>query len=243
MYVIALPPRHRRWLVVIMGILLLALVGHFAVGPDQHLPAVGQHHPLRESATADNLVALTFNLYWGEEAPGQVLDILEEREVQATFFVTGPWAQAHPDVARRIVDEGHQLGNGGYNYVSLTEYGRGFVREQIEKGDRALTEVTGVKPKVFRPPNGDYNDEILTIAREMGYTVVLWSVDSHDWMNPGADHILRQITDRTEPGSIIMLHANDPPGDTIAALDEIIDYLKDQDYRPATVEDLFSPDQ
>lgn len=239
MYVVVMPKRHRRWMILGLGILMIALLGKITTGPVGPIPAAGRHHPLREAPSASQEVALTFNLYWGEEVPGAVLDILKESQVTATFFVTGPWARAHPDVARRIVDEGHQLGNGGYNYVNLTEYGREFVREQLEKGERALTEVTGVTPKVFRPPGGDYDDQVLAQAREMGYRVVLWSLDSHDWMNPGTDHILSQVKDNLSPGAVLLFHANDPPGDTLPALEKVIDLLREREYRMVTVEALF----
>lgn len=239
MFVVTVSPRHRRWLVLAVGLFLLVVVGRWALLPYGPLPAAGRYHPLRKSETAPgNEVAITLNLYWGEEVPAAILDLLAEEEVHATFFITGPWAQAHPDLLRRIVDEGHEIGNGGYNYVNLTEYGREYVREQIHRGGAILEQLSGHRPTYFRPPNGHYNDDVIGIAMDLGFTVVLWSIDSHDWMNPGVDHIVSRVLESVRPGDIILFHANDPPGDTLPALKEIISGLKEKERPIVTLRQL-----
>lgn len=241
MFVVTINRKQRRWLIMAVGLFLLVAVGRLVAVPGGPLPAAGRYHPLRKGDTGTNEVALTFNLYWGEEVSTGILDLLFDEEVSATFFVTGPWAEAHPDLLSRIVDEGHELGNGGYNYVNLSEYGREYIRDQIHRGGSILEELSGQRPAYFRPPNGSYNDDVAGLAMDLGYTVVLWSVDAHDWMNPGVEHVVRQVLDNAGPGDIILMHANDPPGDVIPALEEIIAGFKEAERPLVTLKQLLSP--
>jgi polysaccharide deacetylase family sporulation protein PdaB len=181
-------------------------------------------------------VALTFDISWGEERTGPILDVLEQKGLKkATFFLSSPWAESHPDLVKRIVDMGFEIGSHGHRHDNYSQYSEEQIRTQISKADRILTEVTGKKPKLIRYPNGDFDKRVLRIADQMGYKSIQWDTDSLDWMNPGKEKIINRVLKRVHPGDIILMHASDSCRQTHEALPVIIDSLRKQGYEFVTV--------
>ncbi|AUS07670.1 polysaccharide deacetylase family sporulation protein PdaB [Laceyella sacchari] len=186
-------------------------------------------------------VALTFDISWGEERTGPILDVLEQKGLKkATFFLSSPWAESHPDLVKRIVDMGFEIGSHGHRHDNYSQYNEEQIRTQISKADRILTEVTGKKPKLIRYPNGDFDKRVLRIADQMGYKSIQWDTDSLDWMNPGKDKIINRVLKRVHPGDIILMHASDSCRQTHEALPVIIDSLRKQGYEFVTVSELIA---
>jgi polysaccharide deacetylase family sporulation protein PdaB len=186
-------------------------------------------------------VALTFDISWGEERTGPILDVLEQKGLKkATFFLSSPWAESHPDLVKRIVDMGFEIGSHGHRHDNYSQYNEEQIRTQISKADRILTEVTGKKPKLIRYPNGDFNKRVLRIADQMGYKSIQWDTDSLDWMNPGKEKIINRVLKRVHPGDIILMHASDSCRQTHEALPVIIDSLRKQGYEFVTVSELIA---
>lgn len=191
--------------------------------------------------TNQQKVALTFDISWGEERLGPILDVLEQKGVkQATFFLSAPWAEHHPELVKRIKEMGFEIGSHGYRHVNYSRLKDEEIREQIIKADRILSSLTGENPRLLRPPNGDFDKRVLRIAHELGYTVILWDTDSKDWMNPGVDKIVEQVLSNAHPGDIILLHASDSAKQTHEALPRIIDQLRSQGYQLVNVSELIS---
>lgn len=183
-------------------------------------------------ATADRTVALTFDDGpWPENTP-DVLDVLRSRGVRATFFVRGDQASSHPDLVRRIVAEGHVIGNHTWSHPDLSRLSPADRVAQIERTTQAIVDATGTSPCFFRGPFGIHRSpSIAGLAWDRGMTVVDWSIDTRDWSTPsGWSPSFQQqvITRATSPGSahpIVLMH--DGGGyrqNTVAALDEIITY-------------------
>ncbi|MRG28615.1 polysaccharide deacetylase family sporulation protein PdaB [Laceyella tengchongensis] len=186
-------------------------------------------------------VALTFDISWGEERTGPILDVLEQKGLKkATFFLSSPWAESHPDLVKRIVDMGFEIGSHGHRHDNYSQYNEEQIRTQISKADRILTEVTGKKPKLIRYPNGDFDKRVLRIADQMGYKSIQWDTDSLDWMNPGKEKIINRVLKRVHPGDIILMHASDSCRQTHEALPVIIDSLRKQGYEFVTVSELIA---
>ncbi|MFC7442621.1 polysaccharide deacetylase family sporulation protein PdaB [Laceyella putida] len=191
--------------------------------------------------TEKKQVALTFDISWGEERTGPILDVLEQKGLKkATFFLSSPWAESHPDLVKRIVDMGFEIGSHGHRHDNYSQYNEEQIRTQIGKADHILTEVTGKKPKLIRFPNGDFDKRVLRIANEMGYKTIQWDTDSLDWMNPGKEKIVNRVLKRTHPGDIILMHASDSCRQTHEALPVIIDSLRKQGYEFVTVSELIA---
>lgn len=186
-------------------------------------------------------VALTFDISWGEERTGPILDVLEQKGLKkATFFLSSPWAESHPDLVKRIVDMGYEIGSHGHRHDNYSTYNEQQIRTQIGKADTILTKLTGKKPKLIRFPNGDFDKRVLRIASQMGYTTIQWDTDSLDWMNPGKEKIVKRVLSKVHPGDIILMHASDSCRQTHEALPEIIDSLRKQGYQFVTVSELIS---
>lgn len=188
--------------------------------------------------TEEKLVALTFDISWGTETPPKVLGLLKKENVKCTFFLSGPWVKKYPELARRISEDGHEIASHGHRHINLSPLPPGEIRTEISRAHETIEEVTGKTPKLIRTPNGDYNAKVLKVAKDMGYTVIQWDVDSLDWKNPGVNTIIARVLKNVRPGSIVLLHASDTCQQTHLALPAIIQGLKEKGYRMVTVSEL-----
>jgi peptidoglycan-N-acetylglucosamine deacetylase len=180
-------------------------------------------------------VALTFNIGWGDEKAAPILDVLEKKGVKAaTFFLSGSWAERHPDLVARISKMGYEIGILGYSYVDYTDIEDSEIRKDISKAQVAFTKLNIKDIKLLRAPTGHFDERTLKIAERFGYTVVHWSVDTKDWTNPGVNVIVKNA-DVSKKGDIILLHASDSAKQTSKALPSILDNLNKKDLRLVTV--------
>jgi polysaccharide deacetylase family sporulation protein PdaB len=191
--------------------------------------------------TDKKVVALTFDISWGEERAGPILDVLEQKGIKkATFFLSSPWAETHPDIVKRIVDMGYEVGSHGHRHVNYSTLSEEQIRQQISKSHHILSKVTKTEPNLIRFPNGDFDKRVLKIANNLGYTTIQWDTDSLDWMNPGTDKIVSRVTSKAHPGDIILLHASDSCKQTHEALPQIIDQLRAKGYQFTSVSELIA---
>lgn len=191
--------------------------------------------------TKDKKIALTFDISWGETRTQPILDILKEKKVdKVTFFLSSPWSQKHPEMVKKIVESGYEIGSHGHRHDNYSRYSEEQMRTQIGKADTILTELTGKKPNLIRMPNGDFDKRVLRVANDMGYMVIQWDTDSLDWMNPGTDRIIQNVVSKTHPGDIILMHASDSCKQTHLALPVVIDKLRAQGYEFVTVSELIA---
>lgn len=189
--------------------------------------------------TDKKVVALTFDISWGDKRPEPIINILQEKGVtDVTFFLSSPWTKTHPDIVKKIVDGGFEIASHGHKHVNYNELSDDEIRKQIQTAHMILSEETGVSPNLIRMPNGAFDKRVLRIAGELGYTVIQWDTDSLDWKNPGVDAIINRVVSRAHPGDIILMHASDSCKQTHEALPVIIDRLKAEGYEFVTVSEL-----
>ena len=189
--------------------------------------------------TKKPLIALTFDISWGEKRTTPILDVLKNKQVsKATFFLSSPWSQSHPDIVKRIVDDGFEIGSHGHKHLNYSELSDNDIQKQIVTADQILKQVTGKKPNLIRLPNGDFDERVLKIAQKLNYQVIQWDTDSHDWMNKGVDSIVHRVLTKAHPGDIILMHASDSCKQTHEALPIIIDRLREKGYQFVTVSEL-----
>ncbi|MFD1428179.1 polysaccharide deacetylase family sporulation protein PdaB [Kroppenstedtia sanguinis] len=189
-------------------------------------------------------LALTFDISWGEERTGPILDALEQKGVKkATFFLSSPWAETHPDVVKRIADLGFEIGSHGHRHVNYSTLSEEQIRTQIRKSHQILTKLTKQEPNLIRYPNGDFDKRVLKISDQLGYTSIQWDTDSLDWMNPGKEKIINRVISRAHAGDIILMHASDSSKQLHEALPVIIDKLKKKGYQFVTVSELIAGSQ
>lgn len=229
----------------ILGVALLLFTGvlYAESGSVPLLPATAKGSPgaIYKVKTDQKILALTFDISWGEKIPGPVLDVLEKKGVKkSTFFLSGPWTLQHPDIAKRIKNLGFEIGSHGYIHNNFSENSNDWIQEQVTKAEEAIFDVTGKKTKLIRTPNGDFNKRVLEKLHAMGYTTIQWDTDSLDWQNPGVEAITNTVLTKAHPGDIILMHASDSSKQTAEALPAIIDGLRAKGYEFVTVTELIS---
>ncbi len=196
--------------------------------------------PMFYVRTDRKAIALTFDISWGDKTPPKVLDVLKKYNQKATFFLSGPWSDHHRDFVKRIADDGHEIASHGQDHVNLSQVGKDQIRQNIKSAHDILVNVSGTSPRYFRPPNGDYDDLVVLGAKELGYETVIWSVDSMDWMNPGASYIVERVSKLCFPGAIILFHASDSAKETHEALPMVLESLRAAGYELMPLGQLMS---
>ncbi|WP_223066215.1 polysaccharide deacetylase family protein [Paenibacillus caui] len=189
-------------------------------------------------------VALTFDDVPDPRFTQQILRVLKSKQVHATFFIVGNRARKHPDLVKAIKKNGHAIGNHSYSHPLLKKMSLADFQQQILKTERIVFRLTGIRPKLIRPPYGEINEEQVKWAKQNGYKIVNWNVDSLDWKGIGKEEVKHNVLSQTGPGSIILQHAGGGIGTdlsgTIAALPDIIDELKSRGYQFVTVPELLN---
>lgn len=191
-------------------------------------------------------VALTFDAGPSVRTP-QILAILREYHVHATFFTLGKnHVMVHPEMVRQMAAEGHEIETLTWSHQILTKIGKDEVRKEITEGRDAVEKVTGVRPTLLRPPQGRTNDAVTKIAKDLGMAEVEWSANGADYKTTDSKLIARRILDHTKPDGIILLHdLVDPTGvgynGTVASVEPIISTLQARGYTFVTVSQLIAP--
>lgn len=187
-------------------------------------------------------IALTFDDVPDPRFTPQILDVLKEYGVKATFFVNGQRVLNHPELAKRIHDEGHVIGNHSFTHPDFNKISMTAFISEIKKTEQAIFPITGYIPKLIRPPYGEITEEQLIWAAEHKYRIVNWNVDSLDWKGLNKEQVLTNILSGIRPGAIVLQHGGGGYGSklqgTIDALPEVIKTLKNQGYELVTVPEL-----
>jgi peptidoglycan/xylan/chitin deacetylase (PgdA/CDA1 family) len=237
------PHQRRRWLrrtAYVLGPVLLVVGAYvLAVWPQSQLygPIV-THGPGGEP-----LVALTFDDGPNDPATSRILDVLAEKDVKATFFVLGENALVYPDTLRREVAEGHAVGDHSFRHRKRDTL-FGFRYDELTKTQRIIESIAGIRPALYRSPNGFHTPWQLWNVRRAGLTTVHWDVQTLDWERPDPDTIVKRVLDHVHPGAIVLMHDGDDTNHgsdrtpTIEALPKLIDALRARGYRLVTVPQL-----
>ena len=178
-------------------------------------------------------IAITFDDGPHPQYTEELLDGLKERGVHATFFVTGEHAQLHPDIIKRMQEEGHLIGNHTYSHIQLRKGNREIFKEELIKTNEILEEITGQEVVYVRPPYGSWDK---SFEKELNMFPVLWTVDPLDWCSSNADCITQKIVSNVEENDIILLH--DYYDSSVKAALKTVDELLEKGYTFVTVEEI-----
>ncbi|CAM4469247.1 polysaccharide deacetylase family protein [Paenibacillus tarimensis] len=207
------------------------------------IPAVPSERRVEHQvADKNNRMALTFDDGPDAKYTTQVLDILKEYNIKATFFVVGQQVERYPDVLKRIRDEGHEIGNHSFGHANLRKLSKKGVEQEISRGDQAIQEVLGEKPVLFRAPYGITPDTLTDVLKEKDKQLISWTIDTRDWAGTPEDEILDTVLERVQPGGIVLMHSfggkNSNLDNTIAALPAVIEAVQELGYSWTTVSGL-----
>lgn len=215
---------------ILSFLLLIALAINIFPFP---LSADGIRHGKEDSPR----IALTFDDGPHPYQTDKILALLGKYDIKATFFVVGENVSYYTDVFRREVDAGHEIGNHTYHHTVLASCTEHQIKEELETTARLIEEITGKKPTLFRPPEG--NCQSIEQAKESGYTVVLWSVDTRDWAKTPAEEIVKNAENSVKNGSILLFHDyTSKNAHTLEALEMLIPRLIEKGYEFVTVSEL-----
>jgi len=182
---------------------------------------------------------LTFDNGYENGYTAQILDVLKEKGVPAAFFVTGHYVKSQPELIRRMVEEGHIVGNHSYHHPDMSHMSAAKIRTDLEKLNTAVREVVpGAEIRYFRPPRGIFDEKTLATARDLGMTAVFWSIAYKDWDTKivhGGDYAVRQVLEQLHPGAVILLHS--VSRDNAEGLHRIIDEARAQGYTFRSLDD------
>lgn len=215
---------------------------------DEHkAPEVGKYGEILSKSngiymdtSGEKDVYITFDNGYEQGYTEQVLNVLRKHNVPATFFVTGHYAKREPDLLKRMVNEGHIIGNHSYHHPDFTTMSKSAIKKELDLVEEIVAKHTDQKEMTYlRPPRGTFNEQTLQWAEELGYVHVFWSLAFKDWdvnNQKGWQYAFDQITTQIHPGAILLLHS--VSSDNAEALDKVIVYLKEQGYTFKSLDDL-----
>ncbi|WP_353856550.1 polysaccharide deacetylase family protein [Bacillus sp. Bos-x628] len=204
--------------------------------PAIHLHELGAE-PIYRGHPDKKMNAFLINVAWGDEHLINMLDTLRKHQVKATFFLEGKWVKKSTELAKKIVADGHEIGNHSYNHPDMRTLTRERALEQIIKTNRQIEESLGIKPKWFAPPSGSFKQETIKLAAQEGMETIMWTVDTIDWQKPSPEVLQKRVLGKIHNGAMILMH---PTDSTSKSLDALITQMKERGYKLGTVSELLS---
>jgi probable sporulation protein (polysaccharide deacetylase family) len=193
--------------------------------------------PIYRGNAQKPMVAFMINVAWGNEYLPKMLETLEKYEVKSTFFLDGSWTNRFPDEARKIVEAGHEIGNHAYSHPDMKTLSMNRIRLELMKTNEVIEEQLEVKPVVFAPPSGSFDNRSVQLAAQQGMYTILWTLDTIDWQKPSPDQILNRITPRLSHGALILMH---PTASSMKALPKLLEAARKKGLQAGTVSALIS---
>lgn len=173
-------------------------------------------------------IALTFDDGPHPQYTPRIVEILRQHKVHATFFVVGKMAKQYPQLVQLLQQSGNEIGNHTYDHVNLTRLSDEEIATEIETCGQVVRSITGKTPTLFRPPGGDYNQEVASVAERLGYWMVLWTDDPGDYASPPKSVLEERLFSSISNGGIILLHDGAP--ETLELLPKLLERLREQGY-------------
>ena len=192
--------------------------------------------PIYSVKTDDKKIAISFDCAWGTDYTDELLSIMEQEQVKCTFFTVQFWTEKHPEYIKKISSKGHEIGTHSKTHSHMSKLSYDKIKEELVSSNQKITELTGQKVTLFRPPFGEYNNLLISTAEELGLYTIQWSVDSLDWKNLSAQEITSRVLKGIDNGAIVLFHNNGLH--TAKALPSIIKAVKAQGYELVTIGDL-----
>lgn len=192
--------------------------------------------------TSQKVIAITFDDGPHRTNTPRLLDMLKQRNVKATFFVVGNMVRYNPQMLRRMIDEGHEIGNHTVSHPNLARMSQAALTKELETANKQIIAATGVAPRCMRPPGGAITKaQKQFMLQKFGFPTIMWSCDPKDWKKPGVSVVAQRLIDGATPGGILLVHDLHKP--TIDAMPRTLDTLLAQGYRFVTISELIAMDE
>lgn len=217
-----------------------AAVGIFAVVTSVGTQATERLLPIYCVERGDKKISLTFDVAWENSNTDELIEILDEYNAEATFFVTGDWCDRYPDDVKAFYDAGHEIANHSDAHPHVSGMNVNDLISDTKAASLKIEDITGEAPTLYRAPYGEYDNSLITTVQGMGMSVIQWDVDSVDWKEPTSEDIVKKVTENVKSGSIVLFH-NDLEN-TTQALPLILEQLSEQGYEFVSVGELIYTD-
>ncbi len=228
----------------IMGVMsiLLAVIMMLGLIAGKYVSSASatRNLPIYSVQTDEKKIAITFDAAWTNQDTEQLIEILKKHNAIATFFIVGDWAEKFPESVKAFCDAGHTIANHSDTHKAFSKCSREEIREEIVNCNKKLEAISGDKVTLLRAPSGDYTDQSLEVAKDLGMHTIQWNVDSLDYTGLSVDEIVQRILSRTENGSIVLFHNG--VENTAPALDKVLTELEKQGYSFVSVNNLIYKD-
>lgn len=221
----------------VIGFVLIGLFALTYAGGILNVTSSSQEEAIYQGNTESNNICLMINVYWGNEYIPKMLETLKENDVKTTFFIGGSWAEDYPEILKEIYDGGHEIANHAYSHPDLKEKSLEINKTEISKTTDIIKELLNVEMTLFAPPSGSYSETTLQVAKELGYTTIMWTRDTIDWRDQDRELIYSRAVKNAAGGDLILMH---PTKETANALPDIIKTLKDQGFNLTTVSETIA---
>ena len=184
--------------------------------------------PIYSVEREEKFISISFDCAWGVDYTDEILKALRVGEVHATWFMVEFWTEKYPEYVKKIDEAGHEIGTHSSTHSYMSKQNAEEIRLELKTSSEAITNITGKEVELFRPPYGDYDDELVKTASEEGYYTIQWDVDSLDWRDLSAPDIAMRVINGAKNGSIILMHNNGLH--TAEAVPIIIETLKNKGF-------------
>lgn len=192
--------------------------------------------PIYNVKTDEKVVAISFDAAWGADKTEKIMEILKEYDANATFFLVGFWVEKYPEIAKKIAENGFEIGTHSNTHPDMTKLNEEQIKLELETSVKIITDTTGKNVELFRPPYGAYNDTLISSCENLNLTTIQWDVDSLDWKGISAVDITTRILNKVFNGSIILCHNNSDH--ILDALPMILDRLQKRGYKIKSISEI-----
>lgn len=225
---------------MVMVVVLLSLSINGTTSAQVYFGYSTRKVPIYNVETTEKQVAISFDAAWGADKTQGIIDILEEFDVSATFFLVGFWVDDYPEMVEAINDAGLEIGTHSNTHPDMIKLDKATIKNELETSISKIKAITGKEVNLFRAPFGSYNNELLETAESLNLKTIQWDVDSLDWKGLSASDICNRVVGRVKNGSIILMHNNSD--NILDGLRLILTKLKVQGYKVTGISELIYHD-
>lgn len=219
--------------IMLFGIANISMINKDVVETSSNIQAT---LPIYNVQTEEKKVAFTMNCAWSAEDIEKILEVLKNNNVQITFFMVGDWVDKNPEAVKKIHEAGHEIGNHSNTHPHVNNLTYEQNLEEIEKCSQKIEQITGTKPTLYRAPYGEYNETVIKVAFENGYSAIQWNRDTLDYQALTGEQMWKRIGEKLQSGDIILSHNG--TAHTADSLEMLIKNIKEKGYELVKVSDL-----
>ncbi|HJV46692.1 MAG TPA: polysaccharide deacetylase family protein [Bacillota bacterium] len=193
--------------------------------------------PIFRGNPSKPMISFMVNVAWGNEYLPEILKVMDKYKVKSTFFLDGSWVNKYPDEARKIKEAGHEIGNHAYSHPDMKNLSMNRIRLEIDKTNEVIEKELDLKPNLFAPPSGSFDQRVVELAAQEGMKTLLWTLDTVDWRKPAPSTIIQRLTPNLANGNLILMH---PTESSAKALPALLEAARAKGLKVGTVTELLS---